>query len=420
MRHTVRLLAAAGAALVLAGCSGASLTGRNVEELLRAPRLSGTQSAVQEALSRHLGETMQLKYPRGGDEMAPFLFGDFDGDGQTEAAALYAQTGDAKNAGLAVLEQTDDGWQVTGALEGLGAEVAQVDTAQLDGEASALLVGYANANLTEKYLVAYRYDGEELRAAVQQPYEAFLAADVLGEGTPQLAVVAPATEPGAMTLALYAVRSGQLTQLQNVALDERLMHCTSLAETGYLARRGLLVSATLSSSGAAEQLLAVQAGRLVSWPADGSADVVEETTRALTALTVRDAGPGAAAPAVRVAAGEGLSTRTHYWVEWRNYLAEDPVMEFGLYDTQTGVYVRLPAAWRHTASLRDGTAENSVRVCGEEGRTLLTLRTQSAQEDAGGWQVLAERQDLCVLARFSGACAQSDRALIAEGVQFFQ
>ena len=182
MRHTVRLLAAAGAALALAGCSGASLTGRNVEELLRAPRLSGTQSAVQEALSRHLGDTMQLKYPRGGDEMAPFLFGDFDGDGQTEAAALYAQTADAKNAGLAVLEQTDDGWQVAGALEGLGAEVAQVDTARLDGEASALLVGYANANLTEKYLVAYRYDGEELRAAVQQPYEAFLAADVLGEG----------------------------------------------------------------------------------------------------------------------------------------------------------------------------------------------------------------------------------------------
>ncbi len=420
MRHTVRLLAAAGAALALAGCSGASLTGRNVEELLRAPRLSGTQSAVQEALSRHLGDTMQLKYPRGGDEMAPFLFGDFDGDGQTEAAALYAQTADAKNAGLAVLEQTDDGWQVAGALEGLGAEVAQVDTAQLDGEASALLVGYANANLTEKYLVAYRYDGEELRAAVQQPYEAFLAADVLGEGAPQLAVVAPATEPGAMTLALYAVRSGQLTQLQNVALDERLMHCTSLAETAYLSRRGLLVSATLSSSGAAEQLLAVQAGRLASWPADGSADVVEETTRALTALTARDAGPGAAAPAVRVAAGENLSTRTHYWVEWRNYLAEDPVMEFGLYDAQTGVYVRLPAAWRNTASLQDGTAENSVRVCDGEGRTLLTLRTQGQQEDAGGWQVLAERQDIRVLARFSGACAQSDRALIAAGVQFFQ
>lgn len=65
-----RIACAAAAMLLLAGCSSR----QSIEELLRAPQPNEAQSAVQTALSNFLGEPLQLKYPRGGSEMAPLLF----------------------------------------------------------------------------------------------------------------------------------------------------------------------------------------------------------------------------------------------------------------------------------------------------------------------------------------------------------
>lgn len=65
-----------------------------VEELLRAPKLSGDYGALQTALNDWLGESAQLKYPIQGELLSPFVLQDLDGDGQQDAAVLYttAQT----------------------------------------------------------------------------------------------------------------------------------------------------------------------------------------------------------------------------------------------------------------------------------------------------------------------------------------
>ena len=55
---------------VLAGCDFSVSMGGNVEELLRAPQPTRLQSAVQKALVGYLGETPQMKYPRGGEELS--------------------------------------------------------------------------------------------------------------------------------------------------------------------------------------------------------------------------------------------------------------------------------------------------------------------------------------------------------------
>ena len=114
------------AALLLAGCSTAPVLGGNVEELLRAPQAGQAQSEVLTALAAYTGGTPQLKYPRGGDEDDPMQFADFDGDGQQEAAVLYLPEEGTANVCLAVLEQTETGWQVASSAEGLAAEVAQL------------------------------------------------------------------------------------------------------------------------------------------------------------------------------------------------------------------------------------------------------------------------------------------------------
>ena len=104
--------------LLLCGCSAGAGTGAAVEELLRAPQLSGRYSQVQKGLNAYLGESAQLKYPVSGEEPSPFLFGDWDGDGREDAAVLYACS-KGQNAHLAILEQNDNGWAVTQEVEGL-------------------------------------------------------------------------------------------------------------------------------------------------------------------------------------------------------------------------------------------------------------------------------------------------------------
>ena len=84
LRNQMRLCAALLCCVLLCSCDGIVLGGKNVEELLRAPRPSQRQSAVQTALNAYLGETLQLKYPRGGAEPDPVIFADLDGDGAEE------------------------------------------------------------------------------------------------------------------------------------------------------------------------------------------------------------------------------------------------------------------------------------------------------------------------------------------------
>ena len=75
-----------------------------VEELLRAPKLSGDYGALQTALNDWLGESAQLKYPIQGELLSPFVLQDLDGDGQQDAAVLYT-TAQTANVCVAILQR---------------------------------------------------------------------------------------------------------------------------------------------------------------------------------------------------------------------------------------------------------------------------------------------------------------------------
>ena len=82
-RHFLSLAACCLLGL-LPGCSFPMTDSMQVEDLLRAPRLSGDYGALQSALNDWLGESAQLKYPMQGELLSPFLLQDLDGDGTPE------------------------------------------------------------------------------------------------------------------------------------------------------------------------------------------------------------------------------------------------------------------------------------------------------------------------------------------------
>ena len=170
LRNRMRLCAALLCCVLLCSCDGIVLGGKNVEELLRAPRPSERQSAVQTALNAYLGETLQLKYPRGGAEPDPVIFADLDGDGAEEAAVLYTAESKGQNVHLSVLEQDGSGgWSIAYEVMGLSTEVAEVELAEVFGGSTQLVVGYANANLVDKYLEVYDYRDVTIYSACTQP-----------------------------------------------------------------------------------------------------------------------------------------------------------------------------------------------------------------------------------------------------------
>ena len=115
MNRTRRLRLVLCTLLCVLLCSCQTLLPANekaqVEELLRAPKLSGDYGALQTALNDWLGESAQLKYPIQGELLSPFVLQDLDGDGQQDAAVLYT-TAQTANVCVAILQRDDAGsWQ---------------------------------------------------------------------------------------------------------------------------------------------------------------------------------------------------------------------------------------------------------------------------------------------------------------------
>lgn len=86
-RHFLSLAACCLLGL-LPGCSFPMTDNMQVEDLLRAPRLSGDYGALQSALNDWLGECA-AQIPHAGELLSPFLLQDLDGDGEQDAAVLY-------------------------------------------------------------------------------------------------------------------------------------------------------------------------------------------------------------------------------------------------------------------------------------------------------------------------------------------
>ena len=190
-RHFL-LLAACCLAGLLPGCSFPMTENMQVEELLRAPRLSGDYGALQNALNDWLGESAQLKYPMQGDLLSPFLLQDLDGDGEQDAAVLYT-TAQSSNVCIAFLQRDEENrWKVCQSIEGLADTVDNVRLAQLqDGSSMQMVVGYL-ASQGDSYLAVYSYENGQVSAILEQSYEQYLVEDITGGGNQVMMLTASA------------------------------------------------------------------------------------------------------------------------------------------------------------------------------------------------------------------------------------
>ena len=200
-----------------------------VEELLRAPKLSGDYGALQTALNDWLGESAQLKYPIQGELLSPFVLQDLDGDGQQDAAVLYT-TAQTANVCIAILQRDDAGsWQVRQSVEGLAETVENVSLAQLqDTDSCQLVVGYTAAQ-NDHYLAVYSYQDGTLSTILEQQYEQYLVENITG-GSSQDLILMSTQEDGSVQIELLtADREGSFRQVAVNGLSaDKFSGCASV------------------------------------------------------------------------------------------------------------------------------------------------------------------------------------------------
>ena len=404
--HFGRWLACVLLCLLLAGCS---MPGEQVqvEELLRAPKLSGDYGDVQTALNDWLGESAQLKYPMQGDLLSPFLLQDLDGDGRQDAAVLYT-TAQSSNVCIAILQKDDaDIWHVRQNVEGLADTVESVGLAQLQpGDATQLVVGYTAAQ-GDHYLAVYSYTDGVLSTILEQQYQQYLVEDITGGGNQDLILMSTLEDGGVQIELLTVDKEGSFQQVAVMGLSaNRFAGCASVAAgVGADGRHYLVLDGWTGISGnnLASVLLRFEEDTQQMVPADqiSTEKLYTASLRNVPSLVSQDLDGDGIVEIPTQPDEAGLlnmsQSRRMDFIVWMDYTSPHPEKSFGLLDEDTNCYIELPMEWEGNLKLTDSEQyDGAVELrTVDEDQLVMTLRLVRTTSSLKGWTrlgIVASRQ----------------------------
>ena len=404
--HFGRWLACVLLCLLLAGCS---MPGEQVqvEELLRAPKLSGDYGDVQTALNDWLGESAQLKYPMQGELLSPFLLQDLDGDGRQDAAVLYT-TAQSSNVCIAILQKDDaDIWHVRQNVEGLADTVESVGLAQLQpGDATQLVVGYTAAQ-GDQYLAVYSYTDGVLSTILEQQYQQYLVEDITGGGNQDLILMSTLEDGGVQIELLTVDKEGSFQQVAVMGLSaNRFAGCASVAAgVGADGRHYLVLDGWTGISGnnLASVLLRFDEDTQQMVPADqiSTEKLYAASLRNVPSLVSQDLDGDGIVEIPTQPDEAGLlnmsQSRRMDFIVWMDYTSPHPEKSFGLLDEETNCYIELPMEWEGNLKLTDSEQyDGAVELrTVDEDQLVMTLRLVRTTSSLKGWTrlgIVASRQ----------------------------
>lgn len=402
-----RILGCVALCVLLAGCDLLPGERVQVEELLRAPQLSGDYGAIQTALNEWLGESAQLKYPMQGDLLSPFLLQDLDGDGQQDAAVLYT-TPQSSNVCIAILQRREDGtWKVQQSVEGLADTVETVSLAQLrSGEACQLVVGYMAAQ-GDHYLAVYAYTEGVLSTILEQPYQQYLVEDITGGGHQDLILMSTLEDGGVQIELLTVNRDGMFQQLAVMGLSaNKFSGCAAVAAgIGSDGKNYLVLDGWTGISGnnLASVLLRFDEDSQQMVPASqiGTEELYNASLRNVPGLVSRDLDGDGVVEIPTQPEEAGLLNmsqgRRMDFIVWMDYTSRQPKKSFGLLDEETNCYIELPMEWEGNLKLTDSADyEGAVELRTlDQDQLVMTVRYAKSSASAAGWTrlgIVASRQ----------------------------
>lgn len=205
-------------AVLLCFCGCDAFTFNSAENLVRPPKLSGDDGALQAAFEKAVSENGEyiLKYPSDGDYGSAFVRYDCDGDGSDEAFVFYSLKTEEMSVYMYVLDYKNGEWLTVESFPGEGSDIYSIEFCDMNNDGiSEVLVGWnAIESKTNKKLSVYcsyeNAEGINYKMLAIETYTDMITVDIDGDGQNEiLTALINSTSDNYMTEAKLLKMSGK-------------------------------------------------------------------------------------------------------------------------------------------------------------------------------------------------------------------
>lgn len=173
-------------AAMLCGCSD---IGFGSQSMLRPPRATGNEAALQEILSEVAGSSYTLKYPQTGDYRSAVNI--FKGEDDKEyAAALYSTENDSK-MNISIMEHDEKEWKLLKSFSNPGVGVDRIIYRDINSDGKAeFIVGWTSYTSGINSLGVYSLENETVREMrMEETYSDLVITDLTGDKTDDIVLL---------------------------------------------------------------------------------------------------------------------------------------------------------------------------------------------------------------------------------------
>lgn len=201
MKKILAILVVAVVCLTLSACD---FNIASVDSLMRPPKLSGDSSLLQEAFEESVkySESVIMKTPMSGDNRSSYLFYDLDNDEIQEAFVFYSDPAVEDVAYVSTFKKIDGNWSCISNIKGRGADIYEVNFADINGDGVMELVISWNstsqvelANFSDfgssrnRTMTIYSYNGSALTLIKTEVFTKAFVDDLNGDNADELFVL---------------------------------------------------------------------------------------------------------------------------------------------------------------------------------------------------------------------------------------
>ena len=220
----LRLLLAAGALLLLAGCFSQS-----ADDLYAQPKAPDDYLKLDERISEVLNAGGEYAAPLTGELTQKVQLQDLDNDGVQEAIAFFRVTSDERQLKICIYRETEDDYELAATIESAGTAINAVAYRDLDDiPGKEIVVGWQQSDRLYS-LAAYSIHNDQVVELMRTEYAAYQICDLDLDGTDEIVVLHTGTGEGAKRAELYDYREGVMEVASSAPLSRSV---TALAENG--------------------------------------------------------------------------------------------------------------------------------------------------------------------------------------------